>query len=411
MAKQTDASGGAPAQASMPRPPIWLMGLGQLPLGATGAITLITVPQLLAANHVPEPAIAGVTSIALIPGFAAFLLAPLLDWRFRRKTYAIGLVILGAIIQFAALLCIHDLTALTVLLFAGFMSIALSVAAVGGWFGNLVRTDQKGALGAWLTVGNIGGGGVVATIAISLLRGLPYPVGAALLSLPVLAVLPLFLWMDCPPADRKLARESFAAFAGDVLALLRLPQVLWTLPLFLAPSASFALTNMLGGLGRDFSTNEQLVALLGGIGATIAGVAGSLMAQGAATRIKPRPLYLLVGLLGAVFTASLILMARTPATFGLAMLGENLFQAAAFSTGTIIILRTIGHDNPLAATQYGLLNAAYIVPLAYMQAIDGAAYGPAGANGSFLADAGISGATCLALALVLWLWRRKIPAI
>jgi len=54
-----------------PLPPIWLMGLGYLPLGVFGAVMLIVVPQLLAANHVPEQQIAGVTSVALIPGFTA----------------------------------------------------------------------------------------------------------------------------------------------------------------------------------------------------------------------------------------------------------------------------------------------------------------------------------------------------
>ena len=402
----------AEATEAAARPlPIWLMGMGQIPLGATGAITLITTPQLLAANHVPEPVIATVTSIALIPGFAAFLLAPLLDWRFRRKTYAMVFAALGAMFQLAALLCIRDLTLLTTFLFLGFMSIALSTAAVGGWFGNMVPTEDKAALGSWFAVANIGGGGVVATLAIPLLRDLPYALGAVLLSVPILLTLLLFWRVACPPADRKLARESFAAFVRDVLALLRQPSVLWTLPLFLAPSASFALTNTLGGLGNDFHTSEKLVALLGGLGATAAGVVGGLLMQAVAQRSKPRPLYLMVGLVGAAFTASLILMARTPTTFGLAMLGENFFQAAAFSVGNIIILRTIGHDNPLAATQFGLLNAAYVVPIAYMQAMDGQAYGSGGANGSFLADAGVSGVVCVMLALVFWLWRRKVPAI
>jgi len=414
MAKHSETPKGATAGSSgqaRPLPPIWLMGMGQIPLGAISAITVVTVPQLLAANHVPEPQIATITSIALIPGFAAFLLCPLLDWRFRRRTYAIAMVVLGALCQFAALLCVRDLTLLTILLFAGFMAIALSVAAIGGWFGNLVRTEDKAALGAWFAVANIGGVGVVATVAIFLLRDLPYALGAALLSLPILAALPLFLWISCPPADRRLASESFRAFAADVLALLRQPSVLWTLPLFLAPSASFALTNTLGGLGRDFNTSEKMVALLGGLGAAVAGLAGGFLAQGLAQRTKPRSLYLIVGLVGAAFTLSLIMMARTPAVFGIAMLGENLFQAAAFSVGNIIILRTIGHENPLAATQFGLLNAAYVVPIAYMQAIDGQAYGAGGANGSFLADASISGVVCLLLALLLWIWRRKIPAI
>ena len=95
-----------------------------------------------------------------------------------------------------------------------------------------------------------------------------------------------------------------------------------------------------------------------------------------------------------------------------AALGENVFQAASFSVGNMIVLRTIGHDNPLAATQFGLLNSAGSLPLMYMQYIDGQAYGAmGGVNGAFLADAGVSGAACVTLALVLWFWRRRIPAI
>ena len=394
-----------------PLPPVWLMGFGQAPLGAAGAVILITTPQLLAANHVPEPQIAGITSIALMPLVAAFILAPLLDWRFRRRSYAIAFTVLAALFQFAALLFVRNLTMLTTLLFLSFLSVAMVIASVGGWFGNLVADERKSALGVWLTVGNIATGGVVASVAITLLRDLPYALGAALLSVPFLATLPLFLWTRCPPADHHLASESFRAFVRDVLALLRQPTVLWTLPLFVAPSASFALTNTLGGLGHDFATSESLVALIGGAGATVAGVGGGLLIQALAKLAAPRPLYLAVGVAGALFTASLIAMARTPAVFGLAMLGENAFQAAAFSVANIIILRTIGHDNPLAATQFGLLSAAYALPLVYMQALDGAAYGQGGVNGSFLADAGVSGAACLAMALMLWAWRRRIPRI
>ena len=100
-----------------------------------------------------------------------------------------------------------------------------------------------------------------------------------------------------------------------------------------------------------------------------------------------------------------------PVTFGLAFLGENVFQAAAFSVANLIILRTIGHDNPLAATQFGLLTTAFGLPLIYMQVIDGQAYGIGGVTGSYLADALVSGGACVALAVLLWSLRRRIPAI
>jgi hypothetical protein len=53
------------------------MGLANGLLGTSGAIALITVSPLLAARGVAEPNIAVVTTIALIPTFASFVVAPI----------------------------------------------------------------------------------------------------------------------------------------------------------------------------------------------------------------------------------------------------------------------------------------------------------------------------------------------
>ncbi len=392
-------------------PPVWLMGFGFLPLGVTGTVMLLTIPTLLASNHVPEPQIAGVTAIGLIPGFCSFVLAPLLDWRFSRRTYAVVFAVVGALCTFGALMSLTYLVLLSWLLFASSMAIGLCVAAVGGWFGSLTRKEDGAALGAWFTVANLGGGGFVAGIAIYLLRDLPYVAGAGVIGLLAVAALPLFFWVPCPPADGRLAGESFRDFARDVLAILRKSSVLWTLLLFLAPAASFALTNTLSGMGRDFHTPEKLVGLIGGAGVLAAGIVGSLLVPRISRGVAPRPLYLFVGGFGALFSAAMVLLPHTPTTFGLALLGENVFQAAAFSVENLIVLRSVGQNNPLAATQFGLLNAASSLPLTYMQVIDGQAYGIGGVNGSYLADAGISGGVCLILALTLWIFRRRLPAI
>ncbi|MGZ6037270.1 MAG: MFS transporter [Phenylobacterium sp.] len=392
-------------------PPIWLMGMSYLPFGVFGGIMLIAVPQLLAAAHVPEPQIAAITAAGLMPGFMTFPLGPLLDWRFSRRTYAVAFASVQVLCAIAALLSLDDLLRLTVLLFAGNFAGNLYYNAVGGWFGNLVETEQKGAIGAWLTVGNIGGGGLIVSVAAGLMHALPSPLGALAIGLIAAAPIPFFLFIRCPPADGRLAHEGFRDFARDVAALLRKSSVLWTLLLFLLPAASFALTNALGGFGADFHTSERIVSLLGGAGLVVAGVFGSLMVPVLAKGVAPRPLYLLIGGLGAIFTLVLVVIPHAPASFGLAMLGENIFQSAAFAVETMIILRTIGHENPLAATQFGLLNAATSLPLTYMQYLDGQGYGVGGVNGSFLMDALVSGAAVLLLAGVLWRWRRRIPAI
>ena len=388
-------------------PPVWLIGsLGNLPIGILGAVMLVTLPQLLASMHVPEPQIATITAIGLAPTFFNFLLAPLLDWRFNRRTYAIVFLLLGAVFQFAMLESLGNLGLLTVLLFGESLSVCLSRAALGGWLGAIVPQDQKGQLGTWYAVVNIGGTGIVIIIAIILLRDLPFALGAGLLSLMLLPSLVLCFLLPVVPADGRLARDSFLQFFRDLAGLLRQREILWTLMLFATPSASFALSNMLGGLGRDFGASERLVSIIGGTGATIAGVAGSLLVPLLLRLVRPRPLYLLIGGIGACFTLALIGMRPNPVIFALAMLGENLFQSAAFAVEYTINLRSIGPNNPFAATQFALVRASSSFPIAYMQVFDGQAYGRGGISRALLADGGLTLAACCLLALLFRLRQR-----
>ncbi len=118
--------------------------------------------------------------------------------------------------------------------------------------------------------------------------------------------------------------------------------------------------------------------------------------------MPPKKLYLLIGGVGGLFTLGLILAPRLPAAFALAMVGENAFQAAAFSVEGAIMLRGIGSANPFAATQFALLNAASSLPIAYMQIVDGQAYRFNGLAGSLLADGTLGLAACGFLGLFVF---------
>jgi PAT family beta-lactamase induction signal transducer AmpG len=386
-------------------PPVWLMGLGNLPFGIYGALLLITIPQLLAARGVPEPQIASVTAVGLIPSFGSFLLAPILDVRFSRRSYAIAFGLLASVIAFFALAQIGNLPALTVLLFAGMTSASLFQGALGGWLGSVVPNEQDGQLAAWFTVGNIGGFGVAAIIAITALRALPDFLGPAVVAMLIAAPLLILALMPPPSTDRRQARESFATLGRDLLALIKQRVVLRTLLIFCLPSSSFALTNTLGGLGGDFHVSEQFVAVVAGTGVTVAAIAAILLTRPLTERIRPQLLYLLIGIVGALFTFMLIALPRNGATFALAMAGENVFQAAAFMAANAIIFRGIGEGSPLAATQFTFLIAAYALPITYMQTIDGHAYAFGGLTTTFLTDAGISLLVCLVLLPFVRRWR------
>jgi len=366
------------------------------------------MPQLLSAQHTPESRIAGITAMALAPGFVSFLMAPLLDWRFSRRTWAILFTLITGFGSVLAFLLVKQLDVLPVIFFLSNLSAYLVAAACGGWFGAIVPRERQGVLGSWLAVVNVASGGLAVALAIPVFRGLPQPWGALALGGLNLLVLPLLVTTPCPPADARLAREGVIAFAKDVSRVVRRPIVLWTLLLFVSPATAFALTNSLSGFAGQFHTPEALAGLIGGAGVCIASVVGSLLAPRLGAGLKPRALYILLGLLGAAFSLLLIWLPRTPTGFGVALLGENIFQAAAFAVSNVISLNSLGEDNPLAATQFGLLFASSAVPLTYMQIIDGAAFTAHGLNGGLFVDAAVTAGACIVLALILRAFR---PAV
>ena len=390
--------------------PIWLMGFGWSPVGVGGAVTLMAMPQLLSAQHVPEAQIAALTAFALAPGFVCFLFGPLLDWRFRRKSCAIGFYLLGGLGLMMALLSVGHLAALAFWEFFAQLAISIGANALGGWFSSLVPKKQAGALGAWFTVWNIGAGGATAMVAVPLIRATSLTTGAIILGIWSTAAVILLALLPCKAADGRLAHESVKAFASDVATILKSRIVLWTLLIFLSPVASFALANVVGGLGRDFSTAEATVSLLLGVGAIIAGIVGSLAMPVIERWVSPRNLYLWLGLIGAIGSALVIVLPRTPLGFAIAAMHENIFQSAGFAVAYAIALRTIGPDDPLAATQFSLLSSAICLPLTYMQIADANGYGFGGVSGAFAMDATISGAACLLLLVIFRHFRRIIPA-
>ncbi|MES2119241.1 MAG: MFS transporter [Pseudomonadota bacterium] len=387
-------------------PPALAMGLANLPYGMFGGLALMTVPQLLAGRGVPQPIIASITAAAMIPTFCAFLLSPILDVRFSRRSYTFFFGALTAVMALVALTR-TDLASLTVALIVGFLCANLNYAALGGWLGSVVEPGDEGKLGAGFTIGNAAGFGLGAMAFITLYRLLPQPLGAVAIASTFAAPLLWLMWIPAEARTRRTARESFGALAHDLLALVKRPAVLRLLLIFCLPASSFALTNTLGGLGGEFATSEAMVAIVAAVGVTAAGIAGSLLVPGLIKRVPPPYLYLMIGVTGAFFTLSVLGLPRTPLVFAAALIGQNVFQSAAFTTEATLIFRSIGEANPLAATQFAFLQAATAFPITYMQMVDGQGYRAAGLVGTFVTDAGLSLLACAILLPIVIYWRQR----
>jgi PAT family beta-lactamase induction signal transducer AmpG len=404
------------------RAPIWLMGLSNATIGLVGGFIVLPLPQLLAAEGIPEWKIATVSAACLSPGFWVLLVCPILDVRFSRRWYATFFAALaGLCLTFAVLMRSH-LLVLEIAVMIAYAASVLSSNALGGWLAGVIpeaaaedgdSTNHEGAtLSAWTQVGLFLGNGLMAAIAAEGIRRLPLGVIALLLGALVVLPAAIFPFIPVPisgagdPA-RLNARESFGSLFRDLWALLKRRDVLLTLLLFVAPTGSFALTNQLSGVAHDFHATDAFVGRMGGALLTLAGAVGALLLPLLARWFKALPLYLLIGTSGSLFTLALLLLPRSPTTFAIAFLGENIVQALSFTAAVAICFQTIGRNNPLAATQFSLLTSATVLPILYMGVLDGRSYTWRGLSGMYAIDGGLSIIACAAMAFLLWRLRPR----
>ena len=307
--------------------PVWLLGLTNLPLGVTGAVGLLITPEVLAARHVPEPTIANVTALGLAGTFTFFLVSPVLDVHFSRRTYAIAMSIAAAILTFVAVMSFADVRMLGIWLFLALLVANLNQAAVGGWFGTILPEECDAKLGAWFTVANTGGFGISSILGILLVHHAALWVAATVLAVANLLPLLIILAVDPPTGDRSQLRESFGRFGRELLQLPRRSEVRRMFLLLVLPCASFALTNTLGGLGHDYQASEKLIAAIAGVGVTLAGIIGSLSVPIVGRRVPLLSVYLGIGIAGGLSTLLLLVLPHTPLVYTWAFVSQNVWQA------------------------------------------------------------------------------------
>jgi len=387
------------------------MGMANATFGMYIGFAVISLPQLLAEQRLPEATIATITAIVFSPLCWSFVVSPLLDVRFSRRAYAAGFALLAAVALTVAVWNVHRLAVVEAALLVGVSAVNLSSNALFGWLANVLPKEDETRVSAWANAANIGGSGVMVIAAGECIQRLALPVAAVLLGALVLLPALVFAWIPAPGPDRKLAQESFAGFFRELGMLLGQREVLVALAMFALPSASFALANVIGGLGDLYHAGVHTVSLVGGVGIVVSGLVGSL-GYPALTRWLPlRPLYLAIGLGGAVVTLGLLLLPWSATGFVLATLSENTLQALAITGAFAIQFETVGQHNPLAATTFSVMNAAMNFSITYMIWVDGRMFGRGGARLSYVADAAISAAACVAMgALLLGLRRTRMRA-
>ena len=393
------------------RLPLWLIGMTNAPFGMYGGILVISVPSMLNARHVPEAVIATFTALTVSPGMWSIIASPMLDVRFSRRWYSVVTVVVAALLLSVALLNLDHTGLAEILLVAGFFGANLYQSALGGWLSSVIAPDERGKLSAWLTIANISGGGAMALIAGEVASRFSQGDTALILGAIVLLPIIVFPWIPAPGPDRRLASESFGQFFREIAGILQRREVLLSLVMFALPAASFALVNLLGGLGSEFHASQRFVGAIGGVGVVAAGISGCLVFRLIDHLLPLRYLYLAIGVVGAGFTLALTLLAPTPLSFAIALIGENVFQSAAITAAIAVSFDTIGERNPLAATTFCLMVSVMNLPNTYMIIVDRWGHAWHGVPGSYVFDACASLVACALLALLLVKSRSARPGL
>jgi MFS transporter, PAT family, beta-lactamase induction signal transducer AmpG len=386
--------------------PPWAMGLAVAPLGFYFGFISTATPILLAAHHVSVGDIAKVSGIAFSPSFWAFLLCPILDVGFSKRTYALFFAAIAAVCLGVSTLLTANLTAFTIVVTAGCAAAVIFGNAHGGWMPDVIEDKHYSHVGSTSNIANLGAAGVFATLTIVLMRTLPPVPAAILLGLTVVAPTVLLFFIPLPAHPTRRVGEAFRSFFSDLYRVCRRPGCLLGLACFLSPTACFALTNLFSGMGDDFHTPESWVTALNGTGVAVICSIGCLVAIPICQRFLRRTVYVAAGFGGAIAALAMIWTPHTLTYYAIGVLGYNFFQGINYTAFSAFEYEIVGPGNPLAGTQMALLTAAANLPISYMTEVDGHFHTTHGLPGMFGVDAVSS---IVVGAILLLVFRRFVP--
>jgi PAT family beta-lactamase induction signal transducer AmpG len=363
------------------------MGLAMAPLGFYFGFVSTAMPILLAARGVSVEKISEVSAIGFSPSFWAFLLCPILDVRFTKRTYAVFFAGVSALCVGVSTLLTANLTAFTAVLTIGCTAAVIFGNAHSGWMPDVIDGKHYSAVGGTSNVANLGAAGAFAWVTIRLMRTMPADQAAWLLALLVFAPTAMLFFIPVPAKPLRGAAETFRGFFRDLYTVCRRPGCILGLMCFLSPTACFALTNLFSGMGADFHTPEAKVTDINGPLVAVVCSLGCVVGIWFCSRYLRRNVYVVAGFGGAAAALGLIWSPHTLAWYAAGVLAYNFFQGINYTAFLALCFEIVGPGNPLSSTQIALLTAAANLPISYMTAIDGHFHTAHGLSGMLAIDA------------------------
>jgi MFS family permease len=388
---------------AVPIPPAWVIGGAIFPFGLVVGFTITALPFLLTNLGIPLDRVAGVSATVMSPTFWGFLLQPVMDTGFTRRTYC-WLMATGSAICLATGLCLLSpahLGAATVLLLLAELGMVLFSGAVSGWTAEFTPDPVRGSVSGWTNVANLGGGALGSLAVMSLLPHVAvYWIGLGLAACILLGTTPTLFF----PQPKKSCFRFRQIFTDALKATWRASKTkacLTGFALFLAPAGAVAAINLFSGMGKDFHVSEHTVIWTTGAGCAITASLGALVGGYAANRISRGYLYLGAGIATSLVALALAFSPPTATSFVWGVLLYNGIAGVAYAAFNALGYQLVGQDCPVASAQLGLFSASTNAAIVYMTWADGQGYKYFGVRGLLLTDGGAALVSAVLLLLLL----------
>ena len=374
------------------KPPApWLFSLLILPLGiVVVGFNFTAFPLLLAQAGVPVDRIATISSIINLPGVIGFLFAPVVDIKFRRRTWLV-LASFGtgvfACLYFPLIGASH-LMLMTALILAGGLITFLVSAACGGLIVKTLSESAQSKASAWIMVGQLGGGALGAALILWLSARLTIAtVGICVAALVAAPGLLAFTIPEPLPESSTWFEGRLPQIGKELRAVVRSPLRRWSTLLLLAPGGTGAAQSLLPAIASHYGVGTSGVMWMNGV------AGGAMLALGSLTgALIPgdwdrRLTYAAAGLTNAI-AAIVLLAANRPSVY---LAGTAFYLATeglCWARSMALMVEIVGVETRDASTLFSLLNAIVTVPVLYMIKLGGLGFSKFGTLGLLWTDAG-----------------------
>jgi PAT family beta-lactamase induction signal transducer AmpG len=362
-----------------------LFGLLIMPFGTITGYCGVTLPRLFELEGQTATAIAAFQALAMQPHSFKFLIEPMLDARYRKKSWFLWSIAITALMLPLAIFVrgrnhglslgartIAPLSLLVAILFVANAAVATSSGAMHALMATTLPVHKKGAAAGWAMAGNLGGYGVGGAIGLFVTQKMSTGLAAALMTALVVAcAAPAFFIEEEEPEAHPLGR-AILRLLRDTWKTVKSKQGWTGLVICLSPVGAGGATGLFSAMASEYQAGDQQVALVNGLFGGIVSALGCVVGGYVADRMNRRLVYALAGAASAAVAIGMSMMKINPSTYTYGCLAYSFVNGIAFAAWAAFVLDLMGHDAGVA-TKHALFAAAANQATNYMTVLDGLA--------------------------------------